>query len=136
MGTGTAPAGGSGPAAGRPDESLGRSRRLTRAAQFREAYAQGRRWVGRRMVLWLREGEGASLRVGVVTGRKVGNAVARARARRLLREAYRRNRASFSGAVDVVLVARRSLLEAKWDAINEELRSLAGQAGLMKGPDG
>jgi ribonuclease P protein component len=115
----------------RPDQRLGRSRRLTRSSDFRKTYEQGRRWIGRHMVLWLRSGEGASLRLGVVTSRKVGNGVARSRGRGLLREAYRRNRYRFTGAYDVVLIARRTILEAKWEEIVGELMELAQKAGLM-----
>lgn len=118
---------------GAPDQRLGRGRRLTRPGSFQEAYAQGRRWVGRFMVFWLREGEDASLRLGVVTGRKVGGAVQRARARRLLREAFRRNRHRLSGKCDVVLVARRAILAAEWGELVDELIELAGRAGLTGG---
>ncbi len=119
----------------RPDERLGRDRRLTRSGLFKETYDQGRRWVGRCMVLWIRSGEGASLRLGVVTSRKVGNAVQRARARRLLREAYRRNRYRFSGEHDVVLVARAGILQAPWMDLVAELLELARRAGLVKSDD-
>jgi ribonuclease P protein component len=117
---------------GKPGEGLGRNRRLTRTYLFQQTYAQGRRAVGRAMVLWLREGEDASLRLGVVASRKVGGAVQRARAKRLMREAYRRNRHRFFGAFDVVLVARRGILEIRWDGIVSELLDLAQRVGLMK----
>ena len=77
------------------------------------------------MVVWLRTGAGASLRLGVVASRKVGNAVARNRARRLLREVFRRHRGECSGAFDVVIVARRSLLDARWPQIEQEFTDLA-----------
>ncbi|MBN1269742.1 MAG: ribonuclease P protein component [Kiritimatiellae bacterium] len=115
------------------DQGLSRRQRLTKSPLFKETYAQGRRWIGRYMVLWLREGEGASLRLGVVAGRKVGNAVARARAKRRLREAYRRNRDRFAGPFDVVIVARKSMGGAKWDDIVAELLYLARRAGLVEG---
>ncbi|HOW96528.1 MAG TPA: ribonuclease P protein component [Kiritimatiellia bacterium] len=118
-----------------PDAVLGRERRLIRSALFREAYDQGRRQFGRCMVLWLRSGEGAALRLGVVTGRKVGGAVQRNRARRRLREAFRRNRHRFAGTWDVVLVARRAALDASWDDLSAELLSLARKAGLMGSED-
>ena len=113
-------------------QGLSRRQRLTRTSQFAEAYSQGKKWFGSYMVLWLREGEDASLRLGVVASRKVGNAVRRAKAKRLLREAYRRNRHRFCGNQDVVLVARRSIITAKWDDIVKELIDLARKAGLIK----
>jgi len=116
-----------------PGQRLDRAQRLTRSALFHEAYAQGRRQFGRFMVLWLRSGEDAALRLGVVTGRKVGEAVERNRARRRLREVYRRHRHLFAGARDVVVVARRAILEASWTELSEELLTLARRAGLTGG---
>jgi ribonuclease P protein component len=83
------------------------------------------------MVLWLRSAYDADLRVGVVASRKVGGAVQRNRARRRLRELYRRNRHRLSGKYDVVLVARRDLVKARWGELVEEFVELAGQAGLL-----
>jgi ribonuclease P protein component len=121
------------PGPGKPDQGLGRNRRLTRTSLFQQTYAQGRRAIGRAMVLWLREGEGASMRLGVVASRKVGGAVQRARAKRLMREAYRRNRHRFiSGPFDVVLVARRGILESRWDDLVIELLDLARRMGVLK----
>lgn len=116
----------------RATQRLGKAQRLVQTSLFQETYAQGRRWIGRFMVLWLREGEGAALRLGVVSGRKVGPAVERNKARRRLREAYRRNRSLLVGPFDVILVARKGASGAPWDALVTELLSLARQAGLMK----
>jgi ribonuclease P protein component len=109
---------------------LGRAQRVTRSPQFDEAYAQGRKFVGRYMVLWLRGGAGAALRLGVVTGRKVGGAVQRVRARRLLREAYRKNRAALAGSFDVVIVGRSAILRASGEEIAKELLALAQRAEI------
>ena len=117
-------------------ETLPRRCRLSSSALFREAYDGGRHWVGDFMVMWLRTGPGASLRLGVVASRKVGNAVHRARAKRRLREAWRRNRSRFRGDYDVVLVARRSIISASWESVVTDLLRLAGRAGLTKGTKG
>ena len=114
----------------RLDQRLGHSQRIARSVVFREAYDQGRRYAGKCMVVWLRTGAGASLRLGVVASRKVGNAVARNRARRLLREVFRRHRGECSGAFDVVIVARRNILEARWPQIEQEFTDLAQRAGI------
>ena len=111
--------------------TLGRKQRLQRPGQFEEAYDQNRRWHGRFMVLFLRSAPDASLRLGVVASKKVGNAPERARAKRRLREAFRRHRAAFTATTDdVVLVARRSILAAPWADVVAELLKLAAQAGL------
>lgn len=113
-------------------ETFCRKQRLLHPAQFQAAYAQDRRWHGRFMVLFLCSGPDASLRLGVVASKKVGNAPDRSRAKRRLREAFRRHRVQFTaGADDVVLVARRSILTAAWGDIVAELFKLATQAGLM-----
>ncbi len=113
-----------------PDRRLRPSQRLQESRLFREAYDQGRKAVGRYMVLLLRAGPGASLRLGVVAGRKVGNAVFRARAKRRMREAYRQNRHRLNGEVDVVLIARAALLQASPAEVERELLGLAGRMGI------
>lgn len=116
-------------------QTLSRAQRLTASASFRAAYERGLCRRGVLMNLWLREGEGAALRLGVVASRRVGGAVQRARAKRLLREVYRRNRHRFAGPWDVILSARSDILRAKWPAIERELLRLAGRAGILHRTD-
>jgi ribonuclease P protein component len=116
----------------RPDQGLARHQRLTQSRFFEESYAQRNKHVGRYMILWLRSGEGAALRLGVVTSRKVGHAVIRTRARRRIREVYRRNRAQLAGAWDVVIIVRASLAQATHDEITRDFLELAARAGLLK----
>jgi ribonuclease P protein component len=126
----------SSPPSGGLDRRLSRNQRLTRSALFTETFAQNRKWVGRYMVLWLRSGDGASLRLGVITSRKVHlRANRRNRARRLLREAYRRLRPFLSGDCDVILVGRRAILDAEWKDVLRDLLHLAGRAGLITEED-
>ena len=111
---------------------LGREQRLTQSRLFSETFSQNRKWVGRNMVLWLRTGEDAALRLGVITSKKVHlRANRRNRARRRLREAYRRLRPYFSGNCDVILVGRRPILEADWNDLLREMLKLALDAGII-----
>jgi len=122
----------SSPPASGLDRCLSRKQRLTRSALFSETFAQNRKWVGRNMVLWLRSGEDATLRLGVVTSKKIHlRANKRNLARRRLREAYRNLRPYFSGDYDVILVGRRNILGAEWKDILRELAQLARKAGII-----
>ena len=116
----------------RIDRRFGRERRLSRSAEFREAFDQRRKTVGQFMVLWLRSGPGASLRMGVVASRRsFRRAVDRNRAKRLLREAWRLQRFRFGEDADVVLLAKRNILKATRQDVEHDLLQAATQAGLL-----
>ena len=121
-------------AAPRGSRRLSRRQRLRASALFEEAFNGGRRCHGRLLVMWMRTGPGASLRLGVVASRRAfRRSVDRSRAKRLLREAYRLNRSLLSGAVDVVLVGRRDILTASRQDVERDLMAVAARAGLVRG---
>lgn len=113
-------------------KTLSKQQRLVKASLFREAFAQKRSFVGRTMVLWLRRGDDASLRLGVVTSKKVSNrAVDRNRARRVLRALFREHRDELCADVDVLIIARRNLLRATHAEVEAEFLRLARKAKLL-----
>lgn len=63
-------------------------------------------------------------RLGVTVTRKVGKAVKRNRIKRLVREAYRRERASLPVGIDMVWVAKRDAVDGTLDAVVHDMRSL------------
>ncbi len=128
------PAGGVSGNDSRPDQGLGRHQRLIRSCYFEEAFAQQKKAVGKTMVMWLREGEDASLRLGIITSRKVGGAVQRVRARRLLRDVFRRHRDILNAHYDVLLVARANVLRAGRTGIEADFLATARRAGLISSP--
>jgi len=114
------------------DRSLDKSKRLTHSSLFSETFSQKKKWVGRFMVLWLREGQGADLRLGVVSSKKVHlRANKRNFARRRIREAWRHLRPYCSSDFDVLFVARRSIISGDWNKVLAEMLKLLLKAGLI-----
>jgi len=116
-----------------------RVERLRAGRDFDEAYKEGRTWVLPGAVMHVRATEGPVVRVGFVAGRRLGSAVERNRAKRLLREAFRRVVGRFhpSSGADLIFVARRRLLEMEWGEVVETVAGLLTRAGMWeRGPDG
>lgn len=111
---------------------LPRERRITRGRDFQRARTDGRRLaVGCLVLNWV-EASGQTLRVGVITSRKIGNAVIRTRARRLLRESFRLNQHRIARPVDLVLVARQSIVEKEFAAVEGDFVTALRRADLLK----
>lgn len=132
-----------------PDGALGLSR-LKRRPEFLAVAAARRKWVAPGLVLQARRTDCPSgpdgapaIRFGITASRKVGNAVARNRAKRRLR-AVAAEILPVSGAAgyDVVLIARAATLQRSYADLKADLaegiakltapRKAARPAGLVK----
>ena len=108
--------------------------RLRRPDEFRHVRSAGRSWAHPLFVLWALPNELDHVRVGITASRKIGNAVARNRARRLLREAARRCYPHIARGWDLILVARSALVTAKEPQVESALQSMLTLAGLWVSP--
>jgi ribonuclease P protein component len=122
-----------------PSASLGlsRRRRIKQARDFARLKTFGKRVVSGCLILnWQGLDPGGISRVGVVTSRKVGGAVLRSRARRLLRESYRVHQHDLRRPLELVLVARPSIATKGLAAVETDLLAAFRRAGLLQDSTG
>ena len=100
---------------------------------FRRLYStQG--YANGMLVLYARPNRLGVNRVGIPTGKKLGHAVVRNRARRRLREVYRLNEVKFKPGYDIVVVARSRCVTAAFQKLTKAYLSLAQKAGILVEP--
>jgi ribonuclease P protein component len=93
--------------AARPDERFRPEERVRRRAEYLVIYERGRKIGGRLMTVFLLENGGPRARLGIAATRKYGSAVERNRAKRLVREVFRRHKPA--PGLDVVVIPRREM---------------------------
>jgi len=102
-----------------------KSQRIRKRGGFRRVYDAGRKVHGRFFTAFVLDAEPGSLRIGLTVTRKVGASHERNRCRRLLREAFRRNRAEANDVgADVVFNARREMVGASYAEVEAEMIKL------------
>jgi ribonuclease P protein component len=99
---------------------------IRRRADFEQAYDTGRRLTGRFMTVFVRPTPGTSARLGIAATRKIGGAVIRNRAKRLVRELFRHHKPDQT--LDIVVVPRRELLDAPYPSLEREFSALVERA--------
>ena len=99
---------------------------VRKRAEFELIYQTGFKRSGRLMTLFTREREDGVARLGIAATRKMGGAVERNRAKRIVREVFRHHKPT--GAIDVVVIPRRELLDAPYERVEAEFRSLLSRS--------
>jgi len=115
-----------------PRLKFGRAMRIKQGRDFSRVRNEGRRLVyGCLIANWRKLPSETTHRLGLVTSGKIGNAVIRNRARRLLREAFRRHQHDFLQPVDLVLVARNSIVDKEFAGVEKDFLTILRKAGLL-----
>lgn len=112
--------------------NFGQRSRLKNKRDFTGLKLRGQRLaMGCMVANWEQLEAGAESRLGVITSGKLGIAVERNRARRLLREAFRLHRHEFVAPMNLVLVARSSILGKRFSSVEKDFVALLRKAALL-----
>ena len=115
---------------------LPRSRKIKQGRDFARARIHGERMAkGCLAVNWYALPEGAHSRVGVITSKRLGKAVQRNRARRLMREAFRLPQEDLRKPLDLILIARQSIAGKILRDVENDFLTILRRGGLLKKSD-
>ena len=95
--------------------------RIRRRAEFQQVYERGTKVHSRYCTVFILPNERLVGRLGIAATRKLGGAVQRNRAKRLIREVFRRNK--IAQGFDVVVVPKREFLEASLTVLEADYRT-------------
>lgn len=110
-------------------EKFPKTDRILKRDVFRRVYEQGRKLQARYFTAFVLPNLGERSRLGITTTRKIGNSVERNRARRLVREAFRKNKWLVPRGVDIVINVKRPLVEANYCDLEGDFITFLERAG-------
>lgn len=105
--------------------------KLKENREFRRAYNRGESFVSPYFVAYVFKTKTSKLRLGITVSKKLGCAVKRNRAKRVISAAFREVAPHISGGYDFVIVARSKILFVKSNEVVRVLKKQLEKAGIL-----
>lgn len=105
---------------------------LRRKSDFSIIYNKGKSVGDRYVVLFYRKNNLPYNRLAYLASKKVGNAVKRNRARRLLKESVRLTNLELPTGYDFIIIARNTITNAKCAEVKRSFESALKRTGVLK----
>ena len=103
---------------------------LRKNSDFSAIYKRGKSVGDRFVVLFYRQNGLPYNRTGFLASKKVGNSVKRNRAKRLMKESYRKIEPSLPLGYDFVIIARNTIVGRKCAEVERSLKSAFKRTGV------
>ncbi len=116
-------------------EAYGPRERIRSKKDFTDLYKSGGCFRGKYFNLIFRPNALGFSRMSAVASRRIGNAVARNKARRRARELFRRHKDLVPGTLDMLVIARQGIGEASWENLLGQYRSAMKYAARSRRPE-
>ena len=107
------------------------SQSLKKNADFQNVYKCGKSFANRYLVMYVKENDLSTNRIGISVSKKVGNSVVRHRVKRLILESYRLHEDKFNSGLDMVIIARTTAKDKKYAEISNAVLHLGKLHGIM-----
>ncbi len=110
-------------------EGLSKKERLRKDKEFKAVFKEGKKlWIDSILLVIYKPNGMNYRRLGIVVSRKIGKATRRNKAKRWIRELFRRNKDWFPENCDIIIIPHPNLLNLKYreflEIVKEKLLSL------------
>lgn len=112
-------------------KSTGKPVTLKLNKEFRRLYGRGKSFVHPALVTYIIKTGAPTVRYGITVSKKLGTAVARNRAKRIITAAWRETAPKLNQHIDIVFVARSRILSLKSTDVAAILERQFMSAGLL-----
>lgn len=99
---------------------------------FRRVYQRGKSYVCPYFVVYVNPNRSSDIRLGITAGKKIGNAVKRNRAKRVITAAFRAVYPYLLAGTDFVIVARTRILDVKSTKVEALLSKILSDNGALQ----
>ena len=108
---------------------------LNRNGMFQRLYSKGTSCSDKNIVVYFLPNRQRINRLGITVSKKTGTAVLRNRVKRLIKESYRLDEKSIKTGYDIVIVARRNVVNSSYHDIAASLVKLTDKLGMRVNED-
>ena len=105
--------------------------RLKKNYQFNYVYRVGQAVHGRYLLVLYTKSKNKNVKIGIAVTKKVGKAVVRNRARRLIREAVTPFAQNLNPNFNLVIIAKQSINNKKMNVVKQDLEIVLKKANLL-----
>lgn len=109
---------------------LAKEYRINSSRDYNNIYKNGKKVSGRYIIVYILDNECGFNRYGVVTSKKIGNAVVRNKVKRQLRSIIKGNFDNVKTSHDIVIVGRYKISGVKYDLLNKDFMIVMRKSGL------
>lgn len=109
---------------------LAKEYRINQSRDYNNIYKNGKKVPGRYIIVYILENGLGFNRYGVVTSKKIGNAVNRNKIKRQLRAIIKNNLDKIKTSHDIVIVGRHKIGGTEYDLLENDYRIVMRKSGL------
>lgn len=106
--------------------------KIRKNIEFLNVYRHGKSYANKYLVMYVLDNKLDENRFGITVSKKVGNSVVRHRITRLIRECIRLQESNILTEYDIVIVARKSAKDKKYQDIESAFLNLCKRQNILK----